>query len=221
MNQTIRKIGQWCRNGFMLLFVISLFFVIFYKYVPVYYTNAMFARNVHQLVEGKKIHTEHHWKPLSEISPEMEKAVIASEDYWFLVHNGFDTGGTGMSATISQQTARNVFLPHGNGFFNEILETYFTVLIEFVWGKERILEVYLNSVEMGDCIFGTEAIAQKAFQISAKDLDEDQSALIAACLGKPAEMNPAEPTMYILRRQAKIKTLMLTIPTLSWRAVLN
>jgi monofunctional biosynthetic peptidoglycan transglycosylase len=180
----------------------------------------MFAKNVGQLTSGEKIHSAHHWKPLAEISPELVQAAIVSEDYLFLIHNGFDSDNSNMTlnrgarilyldnATISQQTARNVFLLPGKNFFNEVAETYFTILIEFVWGKERIMEVYLNSVEMGNAVFGAEAMAQKTFNIPAQELDVPQAALIAACLIKPTELNPAEPTTYLLRRQAKIMGIM-------------
>jgi monofunctional biosynthetic peptidoglycan transglycosylase len=220
MKRLFWKIIHGIRNTILLLFVLSLFFVILYKYVPVYYTSYMFAKNVGQLTSGEKIQSAHQWKPLTEISPDLVQAVIVSEDYLFLIHNGFDTDNSNMTlnrgarilyldnATISQQTARNVFLLPGKNFFQEIAETYFTILIEFVWGKERIMEVYLNSVEMGNAIFGAEAMSQKTFNISAQELDVPQAALIAACLINPTELHPTEPTTYLLRRQAKILGIM-------------
>ena len=220
MKRWLGKIFRGIRNTLLLLFVLSLFFVILYKYVPVYYTPYMFTRNVKQLVSGEKLQLSHRWKPLSDISPHLLQAVIASEDYTFLIHNGFDTDKSNMTihrgarilyvenTTISQQTARNVFLVPGKSFFHKMFETYFTILIEFVWGKERILEVYLNSVEMGNALFGAEAMAQNTFAIPACDLDIPQSALIAACLINPTLLHPNEPTTYLLRRQAKIMGIM-------------
>ncbi|MDR0540740.1 MAG: transglycosylase domain-containing protein, partial [Dysgonamonadaceae bacterium] len=122
MKNPFGKILRGIRNILLLLFVLSLLFVILYKYIPVYYTPYMFVRNVEQLVSGKKVHLGHQWKPLSGISPDLTQAVIASEDYMFLIHNGFDTDKTNLTVnrgarilyventTISQQTARNVFL---------------------------------------------------------------------------------------------------------------
>ena len=220
MKHWLGKIFRGIRNTLLLLFVLSLLFVILYKYVPVYYTPYMFAKNVKQLVAREKLHLNHRWKPLPEISPHLMQAVIASEDYTFLIHNGFDTDKSNMTInrgarvlyvenkTISQQTARNVFLFPGKTVFHKLFETYFTILIEFAWGKERILEVYLNSIEMGNALFGAEAMAQKTFDIPASELDIPQSALIAACLIDPVLHHPNEPTTYLLRRQAKIMGIM-------------
>ncbi|MDR1527906.1 MAG: transglycosylase domain-containing protein [Dysgonamonadaceae bacterium] len=220
MKKWVGKIFRGIRTILLSLFVLSLLFVILYKYVPVYYTPYMFVRNIKQLVSGEKVHLHHQWKPLSEMSPHLMQAVIASEDYMFLIHNGFDTEKTNLTinrgartlyvenTTISQQTARNIFLLPGNHFFHELFETYFTILIEFAWGKERILEVYLNSVEMSNAVFGAEAMAKKTFAIPARALDISQSAWIAACLINPTELNPNEPTTYLLRRQAKIRSIM-------------
>jgi monofunctional biosynthetic peptidoglycan transglycosylase len=180
----------------------------------------MFVKNAKQLVAGKKVDISHRWKPLPEISPHLVQAVIASEDYTFLIHNGFDTDKSNLTinrgarilyaenTTISQQTAKNVFLIPGKSFLHNLFESYFTILIEFVWGKERILEVYLNSVEMDNAVFGAEAMAQKTFDIPACELDIPQSALIAACLISPTLLHPNEPTTYLLRRQAKIMGIM-------------
>jgi monofunctional biosynthetic peptidoglycan transglycosylase len=188
----------------------------------------MFARNVKQLTTGQKIEIAHTWKPLQEISPDLVQAIVASEDYLFLIHNGFDSDNSNVNinrgarvlylenATISQQTARNIFLLPGKNFVNKLLETYFTILIEFVWGKERIMEVYLNSVEMGNALFGAEAMAEKNFAVSACDLDVPQSALIAACLINPTELSPGQPTIYLLRRQAKIMGIMEKMRQIQW-----
>jgi len=230
MKRTLLHIIRGIRNLFLALFSLSLFFVILYKYVPVYYTPYMFAKNGEQWMNKEKIHLDHRWKSLSTISPNMAQAVIASEDYLFLIHNGFDSSNPEMNlnkgarilylnnATISQRTAQNVFLFPGKNYLNKTLETYFTILIEFVWGKKRILEVYLNSVEMGNAIFGAEAISQKSFGIPAKDLNIPEAALIAACLTNPSELNPSEPTTYLLRRQAKIMGIMEDMFEIKWKS---
>ncbi|MCL1937842.1 MAG: monofunctional biosynthetic peptidoglycan transglycosylase [Candidatus Azobacteroides sp.] len=229
MKKTVQHIVRGIRNLFLLLFSLSLFFVILYKYIPIYYTPYMFAKNVEQWRNKEKIHFDHQWKSLPDISPYMAQAVIASEDYLFLIHNGFDSDNLNMNlnrgarilylnnATISQRTARNVFLFPGKNYVNNTLETYFTILIEFVWGKKRILEVYLNSVEMGNAVFGAEAIAQKSFHVPAKDLNISEAALVAACLINPSELNPSEPTTYLLRRQAKIMGIMEEMIDIKWR----
>ena len=161
MKKIAKKIIFWIKCGILACFVVSLFFVILYKYVPVYYTPQMLKPNV-----------EHRWIALKKISPHLIQAVLASEDYWFLLHNGFDSNNDKLkkNQTISQQTARAVFLFSGESYCNRLLESYFTVLIELVWGKERIMEVYLNSVEMGDRLFGAEATAQSYYAVSAEDL---------------------------------------------------
>lgn len=220
MKKWFGKIVRGIRNTVLLAFVLSLLLVILYKYVPVHYTAAMFALNVKQLTTGKKVQIEHQWKSLKDISPNLVQAVIASEDYTFLIHNGFDSDNINLNlnrgarilyvenATISQKTAQNVFLLPGKNSVNAVLENYFTLLIELVWGKERILEVYLNSVKMGNDLFGAEAMAQKTYLLPASELNVSQAAMIAACLINPNELNPNDPTTYLLRRQAKIMGIM-------------
>ena len=220
MKKWFGKIVRGIRNTVLLAFVLSLLLVILYKYVPVHYTAAMFALNVKQLTTGKKVQIEHQWKSLKDISPNLVQAVIASEDYTFLIHNGFDSDNINLNlnrgarilyvenATISQKTAQNVFLLPGKNSVNAVLENYFTLLIELVWGKERILEVYLNSVKMGNDLFGAEAMAQKTYLLPASELNVSQAAMIAACLINPNELNPNDPTTYLLRQQAKIMGIM-------------
>jgi monofunctional biosynthetic peptidoglycan transglycosylase len=221
-----KQLFRWLRNIFILFFALSLFLVLLYKYVPVYYTAQIVAKNTGQLFSKEKTPIQHQWKPLSEISQNLVQAVIASEDNMFLVHNGFDFVQTKTnpgeisrsrykwkSGTISQQTARMVFLLPGKSQLNSLLETYFTILIEFVWGKERIIEVYLNSVEFGDGIFGAEAIAKENFHVPAGELTIPDAALITVSIDDPKELNSAQPTTYMLRRQAKIIGIMeLMIP---------
>jgi len=218
------RIGRWIRNLFFAVFILSLFFVLLYKYVPVYYTPLMLTRTIEQFKENKKIRIAHQWVPLSEISTHLVQAVIAAEDNLFLVHKGFDFEQIEIAeqemvkgkrlrgaSTISQQTARSVFLfPHHSGI-GKGLEVYYTILIEFVWGKERIMEVYLNSVEMGDGIFGTQAVAKVHFQTTADKLTIPEAALIAATLPNPREYNLEKPGAYLLKRQAKITLLMSKI----------
>jgi monofunctional biosynthetic peptidoglycan transglycosylase len=215
---------RWIRNLALAFFALSLFFVILYKYVPVYYTPLMLTRSIEQLTEKKKMKIAHQWVPLSRISPYLPQAVVASEDNLFLLHSGFDFEQIEVAreeaakgrrlrgaSTISQQTAKNVFLFPVRSWFRKGLEAYFTVLIEFVWGKERIMEVYLNTIEMGDGIFGAQAVAKAHFRTTADKLSIPQAALIAASLPNPREFNSANPSAYLLKRQAQITSLMTKI----------
>jgi monofunctional biosynthetic peptidoglycan transglycosylase len=168
---------------------------------------------------------EHQWVDLEEISPKMIQAVVASEDNLFLSHNGFDFEQIKIAAeeakrknkamrgasTISQQTAKNVFLWNGRSYLRKGLEVWHTFLIETFWSKERIMEVYLNVIEYGDGIYGIEAASQHYFNRSAKKLTKRQSALIAAALPSPLKRNPAYPTKYLNRRANKIMRLMNNI----------
>jgi monofunctional biosynthetic peptidoglycan transglycosylase len=225
----LKKALFWIRNCILSLFILSLFLVLLYKYVPVYYTPHLISVKMEQLFRKEKIPVRHQWIPLSGISQNLIQAVIASEDNLFLMHNGFDFDESEINpgeisrsrykwktGTISQQTAHAVFLSQGKGDLNKIMETYFTLLIEFVWGKKRIMEVYLNSIELGEGIFGVEAIAEKNFQISAAELTIPQSALITVSINNPKTLDSANPTVYMLRRQAKIISLMEKMIPLEW-----
>jgi monofunctional biosynthetic peptidoglycan transglycosylase len=164
------------------------------------------------------------WRPLPEISQNMVQAVVASEDNYFLIHNGFSffrfepdsTAFFGNAAmkenrTLSQQTAEAVFLFSKRSWIGRSMESYFTVLIEWVWGKKRIMEVYLNTKEMGDGIFGAEAIAEKNFQKTAAQLSASEAALITTAFPNPKELDSGKPTNYMLEQQAKIISLMSKI----------
>lgn len=181
----------------------------------------MIIRCAQQVSHGEKLRLKHHWVPLDSMSIYMPVAVMASEDQRFLTHNGFDfieinktleerrsgkrfRGGS----TISQQTAKNVFLWPKASWVRKGLEAYFTVLIEFIWGKERIMEVYLNSIEMGDGIYGTEAVAQQHFGRRAITLTRPNCALIAATLPNPLKFSSKEPSSYMLKRQTAIMNQM-------------
>jgi len=219
IKKILLRIMRWIRNLLLTLFILSLFFVLLYKYIPVYYTPLMLSRSIE-----RKAWISHQWVPLSKVSPNLAQAVVSSEDNLFLVHNGFDFDQIEIAqdeasrgkrfrgaSTISQQTAKNVFLLPTRSWVRKGLEAYFTVLIEFVWGKERIMEVYLNSIEMGDGIFGAQAVAKAHFQTTADKLTIPEAALIAASLPNPIKFNSANPSAYMLRRQAAIMALMSKI----------
>ncbi len=198
-------------------FASTIFTVVAYRWLPVYVTPLMVIRCVQQAGRGEPIRLRHHWVPLEEISEFMPVAVIASEDQRFLEHHGFDYDAIGKAikenkngkrqrggSTISQQTAKNVFLWPDHSWVRKGLEVYFTTLIELIWGKERIMEVYLNSIEMGDGIYGTEAVAQWHFNCTANHLTRANCALIAATLPNPLRFSSKEPSAYMLKRQTWI-----------------
>ena len=201
--------------------IVSLFFVVLYKFVPVPYTPLMVIRYFENKSAGKNIETKHHWVPIEDISKNLQKAVIASEDGRFFEHNGLDFSAMRKAAvgnfkgkklkggsTITQQTAKNVFLWQGRSYFRKALEAYYTVLIEIVWGKQRILEVYLNSIEMGDGIYGAEAATQHWYKRDCKSLTRMQAAGIAAILPNPRRFSP-NGSAYISRKQSKIARYIL------------
>ena len=217
----MKRILKWCKRAVIFFFASSIFMVLLYRFVPVYVTPLMVIKSIENLFDGKPCGWHHTWTPLEEINRNLPQAVIASEDNLFLRHNGFDfeqiknardeaKRGKRVrgASTISQQTAKNVFLWNGKSYIRKGLEAYFTMLIEIVWGKERIMEVYLNSIEMGENIYGAEAVAQEHFGKSASKLTKAQSALIAASLPNPIRFNSAHPSAYMYRRQAKIMSLM-------------
>ena len=217
MKLRFKRILRWCCKAVLALFVFSLFMVVVYKWLPVPFTPLMVIR----ACDPETPHMKHRWVSIKKISHAMPLAVVASEDNRFMTHHGFDheqirqameeakRGGRRRGAsTISQQTAKNVFLWPGRSWIRKGLEAYFTVLIEFVWGKERIMEVYLNSIEMGRGIFGVEAAANNYFSKSAASLTRPEAALIAVSLPNPRKRNPGAPSAYMRRRQGAILSLM-------------
>ena len=219
----ISKILKWVVVAF---FGSTILVTVLYRFMPVYYTPLMFIRCFQQIGEGKSIRMHHHWVPMSEISPHMPVAVMASEDQRFLLHHGFDYQAIEKAAlhnlegkkkhgasTISQQTAKNVFLWPGRSWVRKGFEAYFTVLIEFMWSKQRIMEVYLNSIEMGDGIYGVDAVAADNFATDAADLSRSQCALIAATLANPRKFSSKDPSAYMLKRRSQIEHEMKFIPS--------
>ena len=217
----IRKIFRWIWKATLWFIGLSILSVIIFKWVPVPITPLMITRAVENKLEGKDALLTHDWVSIENISPNLQKAVIASEDGNFLKHNGFDfkamqkafknnqkgkrlKGGS----TISQQTAKNVFLWQGRSYIRKGLEAYFTVLIELIWGKERIMEVYLNSIEMGNGVYGAESAARHWYRKSAVDLTKKEAAGIAAILPNPRKYKATNSSSYINRRKNKIVRVM-------------
>ena len=224
--KVITKVVKWIVVAFFASTILS---VVALRFLPVYFTPLMFIRCYEQVKEGKDLKLSHHWVPLEKISPSLPRAVMASEDAHFLEHHGFDYEAIEHAAkrnrehpekrklgasTISQQTAKNVFLWPGRSWVRKGFEVYFTTMIELMWSKQRIMEVYLNSIEMGDGIYGADAVAEEHFGKSALDLSKAQSALIAATLPNPRKFSSKHPSAYMLKRQARILLEMRYVPEL-------
>ena len=176
----------------------------------------MVIRVTQQLFSGERLKIHKDWQSLDHISPSLQLAVVASEDNRFTEHHGFDFKAIDKAkdynekekgkkirgaSTISQQTAKNVFLWPDRTWVRKGLEVYFTFLIELTWSKKRIMEVYLNVIEMGDGIYGAEAASQKYFHKHADALSGKEAALLAACLPNPRKSDPGHPSAYLLARE--------------------
>ncbi|HQQ94972.1 MAG TPA: monofunctional biosynthetic peptidoglycan transglycosylase [Bacteroidia bacterium] len=211
------KIGRILLKTLLALFALSLLCTLLMRWVPVFVTPLMIIRCVEQKTEGREIRLKHKWVELEKISPKLQLAVICSEDQNYLKHYGFDWkalekamehnargGHIRGASTISQQTAKNVFLWPGRSYVRKAFEAYFTLLIELMWSKERIMEVYLNSIEMGNGVYGAEAAAQFWFGKPASKLNKEQSAAIAAILPNPLRYKANPPGSYIVKRKAWI-----------------
>lgn len=221
----MKKLYQILRWTVALFFISSILTTLAYRWLPVPITPLMVIRCFQHIGDGEAPRLRHKWVPLEEMSKYMPVAVIASEDQKFMSHSGFDTEAIGQAirerseggrrrggSTISQQTAKNVFLWPESSWVRKGFEVYFTFLIETLWSKERILEVYLNSIEMGDGIYGAEAVAQRHFGCSAAELTRSECALIAATLPNPRKYSSAKPGPYMRKRQAWIQRQMKHIP---------
>ncbi len=204
--------------GFLIISIAS---VILFKWVPVPITPLMLIRCVEQKSDGKSLTLKHNWVSLDKISPKLQLAVVCSEDQNYLKHFGFDWGAIQKAikaneegkklrggSTISQQTAKNVFLWSSRSYLRKGLEAYFTLLIEIFWSKERIMEVYLNSIEMGNGVYGAEAAAQFWFKKTALKLNKDESAAITAILPNPLKYVANPPSAYIAKRKVWVKQQM-------------
>ncbi len=215
---------KWTLIGF---FGSTLFFVLLYKFVNPPVTTFMVYQRVAGVFTGNGAPIQKKWVRIEKISPNMVKAVIASEDNLFVTHWGIDTQAISKAikhnkkskkvhgaSTITQQTAKNVFLWPGRSFIRKGLELYFTLLIEGFWGKERIMEVYLNVIETGKGIYGVEKAAHIYFNTTSTKLPRSQAALIAGALPSPKKYNPGKPGPYLQKRKNKIVSLMDKIETL-------
>lgn len=215
----LQKTWRWIKRIFLWLFVLQFVYIILLRWVdpPVTMTQLVSWVTGHGL--------KRDYVDFSEISPAGRLSVIASEDQLFPDHSGFDwksikkaqaynekkPGRIRGASTISQQVAKNVFLWQGRSWIRKGFEVYFTFMIETCWSKQRILEMYLNVIEMGDGIFGIEAAAQSYFNKPAKNLSRAEAAMIAACLPNPKKYKVKPPSGYVLARAAFIQRQMNNI----------
>ncbi len=213
-----REGGAWrmARRAILLLLLLAILgpplAVLVYKFAPPPITILMIEREI----QGHGL--DHRWVPLDRVSPAMVRAVIAGEDARFCSHHGFDfaaidkaiahnekrPGKVRGGSTISQQTAKNVFLWPGRSYVRKGVEAWFTVLIEAMWGKRRIMEVYLNTVEMGPGLYGVEAASRHYFHESADRLSPEQASRLAAILPSPLKWKAADPGPYVRKRTGRI-----------------
>lgn len=219
----LSRIIRWMVVAF---FGSTILAVVLLRFIPVYFTPLMFIRCAEQIKDGESIKMHHHWVSLDKISPHLPVAVMASEDQRFLIHHGFDykaiekavehnmsSSKKRGASTISQQTAKNVFLWPGRSWVRKGFEVYFTALIELMWSKQRIMEVYLNSIEMGPGIYGAQTVAEDNFGKDAADLFRGECALIAATLPNPIKFSSKNPSGYMLKRKRQIEQQMKFIPS--------
>ncbi|GAA4233809.1 monofunctional biosynthetic peptidoglycan transglycosylase [Postechiella marina] len=225
----IKRLFKFVFKILFWLVAFSIGMVFLYKYVPVKITPLMVIRYFEPSKEEVKTFWKHDWVPLNKISKNLQLAVICSEDQNFLKHNGFDfkaiekafefnkkgkriKGGS----TISQQTAKNVFLWPERSWLRKGLETYFTFLIEFCWSKERIIEVYLNSIEMGKGIYGAEAASKYWFNKQANTLSKFEAAAMASILPNPRVYKANPASNYIKDRTVWITKQMMYFGALDY-----
>lgn len=213
----LKKMGFF----FLYLWILSLFSVVFLKFFPVYFTPTMASRKIDALLDGNpsKIHSQ--WSSYKELDKNAAIAVIASEDQAFPDHHGFDFDAMygavkynlkgkkiRGASTISQQVAKNVFLWQDRSYIRKGLEVYFTFLIELIWGKERILEVYLNVAETGPMTFGVEAACRQYYGHSGSEISTSEAARIAAVLPSPNRFSIEHPSAYVRKRTSTIQRQM-------------
>jgi monofunctional biosynthetic peptidoglycan transglycosylase len=228
----LKFIWSWVKRIIFFGLIASILSVLLFKFVMVPFTPLMISRAVGHVMDGHSPKLKKTWVSLQDMSKEMPLAAMCAEDGNFLNHHGFDfeamekawkynskhgdkkpiKGGS----TISQQVAKNVFLWQGRTYLRKGLEVYFTFLIELFWSKHRIMEVYLNVIEMGDGIYGAEAATQAYYNKSCKKLSRGEAALITVCFPNPRKYSPLAPNNRIYRRQQKIVRLMNYQGKIDW-----
>lgn len=216
MRNFFKRIKSFLFSVIKWFLIISISSVILFRWIPIPISPFMIIQTARQAIDKKRnVRFEKEWVSIENISPNLQLAVICSEDQNFVNHIGFDVDAIEKAvehnknhkrkrgaSTISQQTAKNVFLYDGRNWIRKSFETYFTFLLEIFWSKERIMEVYLNVIEFGDGVYGAEAASQKFFGIPAKNLSQEQAALLVSVLPMPRKLSVIRPSPYVLKRQA-------------------
>lgn len=217
MKKLLKKITRYLIFFAVLFLSLSVFSVLFYRFVPVPLTLFQVVRTLIVSVEKGSFNFQKDWESKSNISSNLSFAIIASEDQKFPTHFGFDVEAIQKAiahnrkknnktlrggSTISQQLAKNLYLWPARSYVRKALEVYYTLLIEVLWSKSRIMEVYVNSVEWGPGVFGAEAAAQRYFHKSASKLTASEAALLAVCLPNPIKYNPTKAGSYLKGRQS-------------------
>ncbi len=228
-NRRLRIIFRIVKKSVLWFFAISFLWVLAYRFINPPITLLMVQRGFERKADDKTWKVEKDWRNFDELSDNLKKAAIAGEDINFLNHWGFDfkamekayeknqdgkkiRGGS----TISQQTAKNVFLWPGRSYIRKGFEAYFTALMELLWSKERILEVYLNVIEMGVGIYGAEDASQAFYRKPALKLNSKEAALLVAVFPNPLRWSPARPTPYIYAKQRIIMRNMARLKKLKF-----
>ena len=203
----IARIRRWALRVVLAMVVAFVFLVLIYSVVNPPVTHTIWS-------EWRRLgKVDREWVPIEEIAPIMARSVVAAEDANFCLHWGFDVeairdaledGGSRGASTITQQVVKNVFLWQGRSWVRKALETSMTPVVEIVWSKQRILEVYLNVAETGQGIFGVEAAAQKYYGVSAAKMSPTQAARVAAILPSPRNRSVTDPSVRTRRRAASI-----------------
>jgi monofunctional biosynthetic peptidoglycan transglycosylase len=215
---TLQRLKIIVGKAVLYFLLVTVLWVLMYRFINPPITLLMVMRNIERKADGKSFKTDKKWVDFKEMSDNIKRAALAGEDQKFIQHMGFDmtaisraykanrADSTKMKggSTISQQTAKNVFLWPGRSWIRKGFEAYFTVLIELLWSKERILEVYLNVIEMGDGIYGAEAAAQSYYGKSCRNLTRSEASMIAACFPNPIRWTPLHPTRFIRHRHYMI-----------------
>lgn len=208
----------WVKRTVIVFLVGSVGLTLLYRFIDPFVTPLMIIRTCQQVFGPDKVRWKHDWVDMEEMSPFIPKAALAAEDQKFFDHSGFDFDAMWTAfnrnqhskrlrggSTISQQTAKNVFLWPGRSYVRKIFEAYFTLLIELFWSKERILEVYLNVIEMGRGVYGAEAASRYYYGKSCKKLSKTEAAAIASVFPLPQKWNPLRPSATLAKRQAWIR----------------
>ena len=226
----LKFIWKWTKRIALAFFALSIFSVILFRFVPIPVTPLMLLRCIDQKIKGNSMKLDKTWVSIDEISPNLQLAAFCSEDQDFLNHHGFNFAAIKDAwkhdehskrlrgaSTISQQTAKNVFLSTRRSWIRKGFETYFTFLIELFWSKKRIMEVYLNVVELGKGIYGAEAASEFYYHKPAKDLTIPEAAALASILPDPLKWSPVKPGPYLTERIQWIQDQMYHYGTLDYK----